>query len=282
MGKHYFKTAEFAQLCGVKKDTLLHYDHIGLLKPERVGENGYRYYSVGQLATYDLIAALRRLDTPLREIRDYVARRSPEALLTLVEEKRAVLEEEQRRLDRMAALLRTTRESMELALSVTPGLIRLEELPAARCAVMPAPVFGAGFEQNVFLLHIRDFLSWARAHGSASLSTGDIVSRESLAEDRFIEDYYYCSLPQDAEGWEVRVRPAGTYAVLYHQGPYESEAEAVRRLRDWVLAQGHTIDVDLYEEDLVNDTSCADPARYLLKLSLKIRPKKAETDEKDH
>ena len=65
MEKHYFKTAEFAALCGVKKDTLLHYDHIGLLKPQWVGENGYRYYSARQLATYDLISALRRLDTPL-------------------------------------------------------------------------------------------------------------------------------------------------------------------------------------------------------------------------
>lgn len=37
MENHYFKTAEFAALCGVRKDTLLHYDHIGLLKPQWVG-----------------------------------------------------------------------------------------------------------------------------------------------------------------------------------------------------------------------------------------------------
>lgn len=53
MEKHRFKTAEFAALCGVKKDTLLHYDHIGLLKPQWVGENGYRYYSARQIPTYD-------------------------------------------------------------------------------------------------------------------------------------------------------------------------------------------------------------------------------------
>ena len=51
MEKHLFKTAAFAALCGVKKDTLLHYDHIGLLRPQEVGENGYRYYSARQLAT---------------------------------------------------------------------------------------------------------------------------------------------------------------------------------------------------------------------------------------
>ena len=61
MEKHLFKTAAFAALCGVKKDTLLHYDHIGLLRPQAVGENGYRYYSARQLATFDIIAALRRL-----------------------------------------------------------------------------------------------------------------------------------------------------------------------------------------------------------------------------
>ena len=66
MENHYFKTAEFAALCGVRKDTLLHYDHIGLLKPQWVGENGYRYYAAQQLRTYDLIAALRRLGTPWR------------------------------------------------------------------------------------------------------------------------------------------------------------------------------------------------------------------------
>ena len=94
MENHYFKTAEFAALCGVRKDTLLHYDHIGLLKPQWVGENGYRYYAAQQLRTYDLIAALRRLGTPLAEIRDYLTRRSPQALLALLEEKEAQLAEE--------------------------------------------------------------------------------------------------------------------------------------------------------------------------------------------
>ena len=51
MENHYFKTAEFAALCGVRKDTLLHYDHIGLLKPQWVGENGYWYYAAQQLRT---------------------------------------------------------------------------------------------------------------------------------------------------------------------------------------------------------------------------------------
>ena len=31
--KNYYKISEFAALCGLSRDTLLHYDHTGVLKP---------------------------------------------------------------------------------------------------------------------------------------------------------------------------------------------------------------------------------------------------------
>lgn len=270
MENYYFKTAEFAALCGVKKDTLLHYDHIGLLKPQRVGENGYRYYTARQLATYDLISALRRLDTPLSEIREYLTRRSPEALLALLREKEQTLETERKRLERMGALLRETIHTTELARSVRPGEIRLEDLPRAFYAVVKAPAFER-FEESVYLLHVRELLAWARTQGSPAQAPGDIIRQDSLRSDSFLEDYYYCPVPEGTTGWEVKERPAGTYAVLYHQGSYQSEYAACRSLRDWILAQGYEMDGDLYEEDLVNYTTSEDPQSYLLRLSMKIR-----------
>ena len=60
----YFTTGEFAKLCGVKKQTLFHYDQIGILRPEIIASNGYRYYSVLQFDTYITIAMLKELDIP--------------------------------------------------------------------------------------------------------------------------------------------------------------------------------------------------------------------------
>ena len=42
---NYVTTGEFAKLAGVSKDTLFHYEKIGLFKPEIVCKNEYRYYS---------------------------------------------------------------------------------------------------------------------------------------------------------------------------------------------------------------------------------------------
>ena len=269
MERYELKTAEFAALCGVKKDTLLHYDHIGLLKPKRVGENGYRYYDSRQLAAFDLIDALRRLDTPLAEIREYLTRRSPQALLDLLAEKRAAIEARRRRLERMEALLDSALRSAREAETVRPGEIRIEELPAATLAVVKAPDFDR-FEEGAYLLRIRELLAWARERGLGFLPPGDIITKESLAADRFLEDWYFCPVPAGTQGWKTVERPAGTYAVLIHRGPYRSEPEAARRLRDWVLENGYAIDGDLYEEDLVSYATSPDREAYLLRLSLRI------------
>lgn len=270
MEKHLFKTAAFAALCGVKKDTLLHYDHIGLLHPHYVAENGYRYYAPRQLSAFDTIAALRRLGTPLSEIRDYLNRPNPDGLLELLRQKEAELAQERLRLQRMEDFLKETVRQLELAACVTPEEIRLEEMPAQTLAVIPAPRFER-FEESQYLLHIRELLAWGRSVGSVSLSPGDIILRESMEQDRFMEDYYCCQVPQGTQGWETRIRPAGLYAVLYHRGTYQSEYDACRRLRDWALEQGYVIDGDLYEEDLISRLSTDDPGGYLMRLSLKIR-----------
>ena len=54
-----FTTGEFAKVCGTTKETLFHYDRIGLLKPQVIGQNRYRYYAAKQFYRYDLIDTLK-------------------------------------------------------------------------------------------------------------------------------------------------------------------------------------------------------------------------------
>lgn len=80
-------TQEFADLCGVSKHTLFHYDALGIFCPAVRGGNGYRYYSPAQLEVFQVIAGLKELDMPLSEIKAYLDRRSPRELVTLLTEK---------------------------------------------------------------------------------------------------------------------------------------------------------------------------------------------------
>lgn len=64
------KVSEVAKLTGVTVRTLHYYDEIGLLKPSKVTEAGYRLYSNADLEILQQILFFRELDFSLSDIRE--------------------------------------------------------------------------------------------------------------------------------------------------------------------------------------------------------------------
>lgn len=46
MENKFLPTQEFADLFGITKHTLFHYDKMNIFKPAYVNEKGYRFYSI--------------------------------------------------------------------------------------------------------------------------------------------------------------------------------------------------------------------------------------------
>ena len=59
---------QLANLSGVSTRTLRYYDEIDLLKPKRIGENGYRIYETEQIDMLEQILCYRALGVSLEEI----------------------------------------------------------------------------------------------------------------------------------------------------------------------------------------------------------------------
>uniref|UniRef100_UPI00046258CB MerR family transcriptional regulator n=1 Tax=Arthrobacter sp. TB 26 TaxID=494420 RepID=UPI00046258CB len=69
---------QIARTAGTTSRTLRHYDDIGLLKPSRTGDNGYRFYDQASLVRLQRILLLRDLGLGLPAIAE-VLRREPDA-----------------------------------------------------------------------------------------------------------------------------------------------------------------------------------------------------------
>ncbi|KRE53595.1 MerR family transcriptional regulator [Paenibacillus sp. Soil522] len=67
------KVKEVAGLVGISVRTLHHYDEIGLLKPEKITESGYRLYSDQNLEMLQQILFFRELGYPLKKIKEIVS-----------------------------------------------------------------------------------------------------------------------------------------------------------------------------------------------------------------
>ena len=70
----YFTIGEVSKLSNVSLKTLRYYDEIGILKPKYVNkENKYRYYSIEQLTTIDLIKLFKSTGMSLELIKQILS-----------------------------------------------------------------------------------------------------------------------------------------------------------------------------------------------------------------
>lgn len=107
--KEFYTVGEAAKLAGVTRETLRHYDRVGLVRPSRRDEwTGYRYYTEQDVVRLKTVRALQQMDLPLREIRRVLAYESLEQIIVF-------LEEAERRADEKIASLEYSKAKIQLA-----------------------------------------------------------------------------------------------------------------------------------------------------------------------
>lgn len=268
---HPLTTGEFARLCGTTKHTLYHYDQMGVLSPELVGDNGYRYYSPLQLDLFRVVETLRELDMPLAEIRAYLDRRSPAEFAALMEEKERELDEKIARLRRMRQLVRRraelTRRAMD-PVSTQPTLVR-----EPVCYLVRTPALPMTSDWNV-ATPLAEHVRFCQRHGiSSPYSVGCMATQEGVrAGDPAGYTHYYTRLDRRPRGVEVFVRPAGEYLTLLHTTGFVELPGSYRRMLDYARDQGLTLAGPFYEDELLDEMSVRDYSRYLLRLSILTVP----------
>lgn len=69
--KNYFSIGDAAKKAGMTRETLRHYDRIGLVKPSQKDEwTNYRFYTEKDIVLLNTVHALQRMDIPLKKIKE--------------------------------------------------------------------------------------------------------------------------------------------------------------------------------------------------------------------
>jgi MerR family transcriptional regulator, thiopeptide resistance regulator len=103
-----FTVKQLSKMAGITPRTLHYYDEIGLLKPSRVGDNGYRFYGDEALLSLQQILLYRELDMPLEDIKKIMGRRSFDVLTALESHK----EQLYKRIVQMERLITTVEDTI--------------------------------------------------------------------------------------------------------------------------------------------------------------------------
>ncbi|WP_440103503.1 MerR family transcriptional regulator [Glutamicibacter mishrai] len=100
-----------SRVAGVSSRTLRHYDHIGLLTPGHVAQNGYRFYTQDQLVRLQRILLLRDMGLKLESIAEILEEQRDEcqALTEHIQQ----LQTQRKTIDRQIAALERTISAIE-------------------------------------------------------------------------------------------------------------------------------------------------------------------------
>lgn len=117
-----YRINEFAQLDGTTVKALYLYDRCGPVRPRRTAA-GYRIYTESDLGRLQQIAALKFLGIPLKQMKAVPDPAAP-AISGVLRQRRAVLEEQQRRIGRAIQAIKEAECDLEGGKPLSPAVWR--------------------------------------------------------------------------------------------------------------------------------------------------------------
>ena len=101
------KINDVAKLTGITVRTLHYYDEIGLLKPSKITDAGYRIYDEDNLETLQQILFFREMNFPLSEIKEIISNPNFDRIAALKNHRDLLIKKKQR-LDKLINLVNNT------------------------------------------------------------------------------------------------------------------------------------------------------------------------------
>lgn len=264
---YYFTTSEMAAIGGVTKHTLFHYDEIGLLKPEFIHANGYRYYSLRQSYILDIINVLKKAGSSLQEIKGYLQDRNGQKLEALFKQKQHELERELHRIKRMQDIMQNAIQITKTSMKELRTDPSIEECQAEYLIATPLKQ-GDEKEFNSKLSEHRKYCEKHLIHHEFPIWA--IVNREAFESGDFSWSYVANKLKAPILGDRMITKPKGLYAVMDYRGSYESLPEACAMIKTYIERNGMKACGNVYIMDLLNYFSEINPDSYVVRVSAEV------------
>ena len=268
-----FSSGEFARLCGTTKQTLFHYDQLGLLKPAVIEDNGYRAYSPQQFFVFDMINLMKQGGSSLKEIKSYLANYEPGAFLAILKDKQEELERESRKIEQLLNRMRRTMADTEYAVNALdrpPEVMELAEDHLLVCPATDNEQFAVdGWTDDArgalrdLVRRVSDHFAYCERHPEISRTPlGVIITHEDLRKGTNQVSWFFSRAGKQIDSPRMMIRPAGKYAARVFRGGAARRGQVLDELTGWIRQQGQQPAGDAYVYELVGHwaTSSMDQA----------------------
>ncbi len=239
--KGFLKSGEFARMCKTTKDTLIHYDRIGLLHPAKVSAAGYRLYSYDDYYRFVAIDVLVDSGMALHDVARALSAEGPADLIPSLRENAERLHGRVEDLKRKERVMADLLQQAESAAQADSGTVEFSIMPERSVVTLcegeamddDAQVI-ATMEDELDRL-IGEFPQVPEVILAPYGMTADDRRRQ---EDVPAYDSMFLVMPAACGGEGFEHIPAGRYAFLTFDGIEAEVGRAHRELAEFLLQNG--------------------------------------------
>lgn len=215
---------EIAEILGVNKNTILHYDRKGLIKSIR-SDNNYRYYYKNQVNSLREILSLRKIGfliEKIKKIKNYILNHNYNLIFEMIEQKEEEYKKEIENIERNKKILESYKKYMEYentsflisrnkSINEKDGIFCIKNLPEEKYTVF-------NIEENVknyekYLLKKLENYNFNK-NVLKKYFFGYIISEKNFSDLDF--NYSKIFLKKDIESCQNKYTlEKGNYAILY-------------------------------------------------------------------
>jgi len=265
-----FSISDFANFSRMTRDTLLHYDRIGLLLPASRGENNYRQYSGNQLAVVNVIRTLQQLGMTLDEIKRLKDLRTPELTDKVLGNQIEKIDKTIKDWVRARKLLLTLKKTINSVKNIDESKITIQFLPAEAIILGDFNDYSQGRTLYDTLFSFYRSISEKYPDLDLNYYVWGNISEERIKRGEWAgADRFYFHNPEGHDR-----RPAALYAIGYMRGGYDQGDALYRKLVEYIDINGFEICGDAYEEYPLNEVCVADEDNYLMRVLITVCEKR--------
>lgn len=269
MEERLLNISEFSRLSGISRKALIFYDNAGVFSPIKIGRNRYRRYSLRQLQVAGVIAALRAIDVPLPEIKEFLSVRTPRRLVELCRRQEARIRSELDTLTRTREIIRSLNLVTESAANAKPGTVRIVRLPPAR--LFMGPIIKTADPHGINEALAQFFELCAEKGVPQIHPLGSTTSLDGGAgESPFRPLRFYCPAGEAAPEALAVTRRGGNYLIGHGYGDYGMLDETYKKMLRFARKRGLEIEGVAYEEYVLSEMALRDPDSYLARVAIRV------------
>lgn len=274
-----YSIGQASKKADVSARALKHYENIGIIKPDYVKENGYRYYNDDTIMMVAVIKYLQFMDLSLNEIKNFIFKANYNSIEESFSELIKETEKDIQKLNERLTIIKDWNNLVNEAATATTLETNEPSLKYIKGKYLISYPFEFRYNYEASILNL-DYTKFVKKEDNKI--TGAVMFYFSSFVDRLKFEKYH--RPIDSIYIQKTVKPLvnkkntfklekGFYATIYHFGEYKNIEESYRKLIDWTKSHRYKVKKSSIERFVIDTWTFRDKSQYLTEILIPIEMK---------